>query len=253
MKIDLVTIVMSMTFVFCVSEVHGGEIERLPVGVVLDKPSAEPAQVRLSCRVIEISRTTLRLQKLHADQDRVAPDRRDEESWQVVADSEQVDQVIRAILANRGKLLTESTLSVIDNQPMQFQSGGKVPILPSAKTISEATEFVTFGTTINATPVFQTDGSMKLNVDLEIADLDRTLTATKDGRTIPEVRKRSMVAEVVLKPNTTLVIGGMRQTRVESRRSGSFFARKVENIPNEIETVLVVRPTITTAQAKKAN
>jgi hypothetical protein len=239
----LASLVVSCLAICLDSFACGAEIERLPTNKAPEKPSSEPAQIQFSFQVFEISRTKLQQTIHHPEQGSVLPDRRPDASWKVLAETALVDRVLGQVIPSTGRLLASPTLSVVDNQPMSFHSGSNVPILPSKETLGAPTEFVSFGTSINALPVLQADGSMKLHVELEIAELDQTLTATKDGRTIPGIRTRSLQADVVLKPDTTLVVGGMRQTRVESSRAGGLFSRKMKDAMNEMETVLVVKPT----------
>jgi Flp pilus assembly secretin CpaC len=217
------------------------------------KSVAAPAQIRIEFRLLEVSRTKLRQQKLQPEQEFLFRDEAKSKGSPFpfrifdVDESAKLDQAVNAILASAGKIIVEPTLAGPNGQPLNFRAGDTLKIgLPDGST--EAREM---GTSIKAVPNLQPNGDLKLDLFVRVSELQPKLDVVLGGRKFPGFRTRQFMPNVTLRSGQTFVMSGMQKERVETRKVG--LIGKTQESVNEIETVLVVRPTFTTAQAKKAN
>jgi hypothetical protein len=197
--------------------------------------------ITLSFRVLELSRTKLR--DLGFDRGNIFtfPNITGNSDFDIIDDPVKVDGLIDALIRNNIiRPLAEPTLVTVNGRRAIFHSGGEVPRPHSSGDQPTANEFIKFGTSIEANPLLQKDGSLKLEFDVRLTDLDPALNHTDGGKTILGFRKLQVNSGIVARSGQTVVMSGLVQQRVERARGAN--GQTNEQI-NEIETVILVRPT----------
>jgi pilus assembly protein CpaC len=164
------------------------------------------------------------------------------------ADAEAIDGLMDALKRNNlAKTLAEPTLVTVVGREAEFHSGGEVPVVIPQSGNSETCEFRRFGTQIRTTPRLTQDGDMKLELLIRVSELDPSLEALLNGQKIPGFRTRQINTGVEIKPGHGVVLGGLRQTRVEASRGED--GTPVERA-NEIETLFIVKPKLVPVATK---
>ena len=225
----------------------GAEIGRQPArDGAGTKSGTAPSQIEIAVRVLEVSRTKLRELELERDlafmlTDEATGDFR----FEVFDDRAKVDLAVKVMLANAGKIFAEPTLAGSDRQPLSFRSGGTVKV-PKLKDAPDGPmQMIEYGTTISALPKLQENGELMLDLDIQVGELDPKSNVTVGTHIIPGVRRRRVNPSVTMRSGQTVVISGLRQSRVESQRKGNFLVGKTESRTNETDLVILVRPTYT--------
>jgi len=106
------------------------------------------------------------------------------------------------------KIIARPNLLAKDGEKASFLVGGEFAI-PVATNNSIAIEYQKYGTRVDFTPYVGDNNMIRLEMDIEVSELDFTNVVTISSTTVPSVitREQSTVAE--LKDGQSLVIGGM--------------------------------------------
>ena len=138
------------------------------------------------------------------------------------------------------RTLAEPTLVTVNGRRVTFHSGGEIIRPHGPDNASASNETTKLGTLIEANPVLQKDGSLKLEFLLTLCDLEPGLDRVEAGQKIPGFRTRQVNSAVALRSGLTMVMSGLHQQRVEAYRRPD--GKNHEQV-NEIETIILVRPT----------
>ena len=158
---------------------------------------------------------------------------------------------------NIAKLLAEPTLVTVSGRPAYFQSGGEIPVLIPQGLGNVSVEFRPFGTQVDFVPIVLGDGQVRLEVRPRVSEIDRSLSVTLNGSSIPGFRTRQVDTGVVMRVGQTLAIAGLIQTRIEASKRGLPWVsdlpylgvpfRRITETVNEIELLVMVRPELAEA------
>ncbi|MCS7191983.1 MAG: BON domain-containing protein, partial [Armatimonadetes bacterium] len=116
---------------------------------------------------------------------------------------------------NAARTLSAPSAVVLSGQEARFNVGGEVPIpvatvAPGVGTTT-AVEFRPFGLVMSVMPSIEPDGKIKLTVNAEVSELDRTIAVNIGGALIPGTRIRKASTQVELASGETLVMSGLVQ------------------------------------------
>ena len=158
---------------------------------------------------------------------------------------------------NLAKILAEPKLVTVSGRPASFNSGGEFPILVPQSLGTIGIEYKQFGTRVDFVPIVLGNGAIRLEVRPQVSELDRANGVSVQGDRIPALRTRWADTAVEMRAGQTLALAGLIQTRIESQNrgipwladlpwAGAAF-RRVEEVQNEIELVVTVRPELVDA------
>lgn len=132
------------------------------------------------------------------------------------------------------KLLDQPVLVANPGKPVDFLSGGEVPIPVTDKDGSKSIEFRAFGTKLNMTPTPVGKDDLTIQIEAELSELADDL-ATKDG--VPGFRVRRMNTGVQMKYGETLALVGEYRSK--------------ESLKGETEVLFLITPRKITSVAQK--
>jgi len=141
-------------------------------------------------------------------------------------------------------------------QAIERENLARVLAAPTVVTVERrAAHFETVGhagVKIDALPELLPNSGVKLEMRIGVRELDPTLRAVVDGKTIPAFRLREIDTGAELKLGQTLAIAGPRQQRVQMQKVGVPYAMDLpvvgyafchtENKINEVATLYLVTP-----------
>ncbi len=116
------------------------------------------------------------------------------------------------------KTLARPTLVSRSGKKASFLAGGELPIpIASAASSGSGIQTVTiewkeFGVRLNFTPNVMEDGSIQLEVNPEVSQLDFSNSIRLSGFEIPALITRKASTTVTLRPGEILVIGGLKHS-----------------------------------------
>lgn len=150
------------------------------------------------------------------------------------------------------KVLAEPVLTTVSGRPAAFNAGGEFPILIPQGLGTVAVEYKNFGTRVDFVPIVLGNGNIRLEVRPQVSEIDNARGVDINGIRVPGLRNRWVDTAVEMRAGQTLALAGLIQDRTEAQVRalpvvgelpwfGSLF-RRVENINNEIELLVMVRP-----------
>ena len=115
------------------------------------------------------------------------------------------------------KILSNPKIVAINNQEAKIHVGERQAYVTtttttgsSTNTISEDVTFVDVGIQLSVTPTINDDGFIMMKVKPEVSSVTSILT-TSTGNKIPIIDTALTETTVLIKDNTTLIIGGLRK------------------------------------------
>ncbi len=129
-------------------------------------------------------------------------------------------QTIWRALEEKGdvRVLASPTLVARSGQKASFHAGGEFPVPVASSAGGAGGNFVTitiewkaFGVQVDFTPTVEEDGTITLEVDTEVSQIDFSNPLTLSGFTVPAVVTRRTSTTVSLRGGEHLVIGGLKQ------------------------------------------
>jgi Flp pilus assembly secretin CpaC len=229
------------------------ELTALQTELATLRGSDASPQVSIAFQVWEVSLPKLQDLDARADElsrllDKTAADPSDTSgrpgtNHQTIDNPEKAAQFLEK-LKQRGiaKLLAEPTIITSSNRPLHFHSGGEIAVpVPQGHNVSVETKKI--GTTINANPALQSDGSLKLDFRIEVTNVVPSLSRRHAGQLIPGYRKIQAATTTTLRSGQALVLNGLKQLRTEFHEKDG----RVEEHDGEFELLILVMPTYPTA------
>ncbi len=153
---------------------------------------------------------------------------------------------------NIAKILSEPNIVAVSGRPAQFQVGGEIPIVVPQSLGTASIEFKPFGTQIDFLPIVLGNGNIRLEVRPRISEIDDSRSVVIQNFTIPALTVRQVDTAVEMKAGQTFALAGLVQERTETQKRGLPYVsdmpivgvpfRKVEDVTNEIELLIVVTP-----------
>lgn len=111
------------------------------------------------------------------------------------------------------KLIARPNLLALDGQTASFVVGGESPYI-TATTTSSNVEFKEFGTKLGFSPQIMDDEKIRLQMNVEVSELDFSSTVSLQGTTVPTLVKTTHQTVTELSDNQTLVVGGLINQRI---------------------------------------
>ena len=155
------------------------------------------------------------------------------------------------------KMLSEPTVVATHGRPARFIVGGSVPYIVPGANGQITVSWEEFGTAIDFLPFVVGPGRIRLEVRPEVSELDRALSVTVQGATVPGFKKRYVETAVELQAGQTLAIAGLLETRTEAQTRATpilgelpYFGvmfRRVRERRNDIELLVTVTPELVEA------
>ena len=179
-------------------------------------------------------------------------------------------QLILEALKKFGKVETIANprITVSNNQEAKILVGTKEAFVTTTTTIPTSgptinapqVQFVDVGTKLFVTPNIKSDGHVQLKVRPEVSSVDKTITDIANTR-IPIVSTTEAETNVLVRSGTTLVIGGLIDTRFEDTKNqlpglgdlpllGTLFRSRVKK-NNKTERVVFLTPQIISASGDR--
>jgi len=180
-------------------------------------------------------------------------------------------QVIVEALKKFGKVDTVSNprIMVSNNQEAKILIGTKEAFVTTTTTLPTASgsvinapqvQFVDVGTKLYVTPSIKRDGHIKLKIRPEVSSVSKTITDIANTR-IPILSTTEAETNVMVNSGTTLIIGGLIDTRVEHNQNqipllgdipllGAAFRSRVD-INKKSELVVFLTPQIISANGER--
>jgi Flp pilus assembly secretin CpaC len=116
------------------------------------------------------------------------------------------------------KMLAEPTMVTLDGQAAHMHCGGEFPV-PANDANEQPQRFEKFGTLLDALPVIQPDGTIRLDIRLSVREVDMKQGVRIGGQTVPAVRSRNFATGVAVPSGHTLVLAGAMQRAEVSQAS----------------------------------
>ncbi len=153
---------------------------------------------------------------------------------------------------NLMKIMSEPTAVTASGQPARFTSGGKIPVPTPQSLGTLSIDWQPYGTEIIFVPIVLGNGKIRLNVEVNVSELDSANSTTIEGTTVPGIRSRTAHATEEMVAGQTMAIAGLVETRIESEDGGLPWIRdlpylgaafrSVNETRNEIELLILVTP-----------
>ncbi len=150
------------------------------------------------------------------------------------------------------KILAEPNIVAVSGRPAQFNEGGEIPILVPQGLGQVSIEYKKFGTQVDFLPIVLGNGNIRLEVRPRISDLDNARAITINNTRIPALTVREVDTAVEMQAGQTFALAGLIQRRTDSVNRGLPYLsdlpilgapfRKVEEVVNEIELLVLVTP-----------
>ena len=178
--------------------------------------------------------------------------------FQVVEGSSAFFGVLQALREdNLMKVLAEPTVVAVSGRPAFFNVGGEFPILVPESLGTVSIVYKKYGTQVDFVPIVLGNGRIRLEVRPRVSEIDNTRSVEVNSINVPGLRVREVDTGVEMSAGQTLAIAGLVQNRVEARRRGvpwvgelpyvGAMFRRVEEINNEIELLILVTPELVDA------
>ena len=180
------------------------------------------AQVMISAKVIEISRTKLRRAGLDLNDAQVAisfiancNDVSEILSEMCVSTATAADKVpaldkdrLAERLREQGalKILAEPTLIVLSGMPARFLSGGEFPVPVPQDQGDFSIEYKSFGTLLEVLPLMLAKDRLRLDATLNVSERDGSCSIQNHGLKVPGLVSRSIRTQAELELGQTLVL-----------------------------------------------
>lgn len=155
------------------------------------------------------------------------------------------------------KLLAEPDLVAMSGEKAEFLAGGEFPIpVPQISGGSTTTtmEFKKFGVAVQFIPFVLSENRIRVSVEPEVSEIDRTQSTTTNGVTVPGLSTRRAKTTVELAPGESFMIAGLLSDRLNSNINQipgaadipilGALLRSTEYQRNETELVIAVTPYI---------
>lgn len=126
---------------------------------------------------------------------------------------------ILSILADEGlaKVLAEPTLVAMSGQEASFHAGGEVPILIARQLGEVSVHFKKFGVRLEFSPTVLGEGTMNLELRVEVSEPDPNSGVSLGGFQVPGFRSRSSATTVRIKDGQSFAVAGLLSEQVRSQ------------------------------------
>jgi pilus assembly protein CpaC len=153
---------------------------------------------------------------------------------------------------NLMKILSEPTVVTVSGRAACFKVGGEIPILVPQSLGTVSIEYKNYGTQVDVVPIVLGNGRIRLEVRPRVSELDDTRGVVINNIIVPGLRIREVDTGVEMRSGQTFALAGLVQNRVEAENKGIPYIaevpylgapfRRVEEEINEIELIILVTP-----------
>ncbi len=125
---------------------------------------------------------------------------------------------ILSIMSQEGlaKILAEPTLVALSGQEAKFHAGGEIPILIARQLGEVSVEYKEFGVQLQFTPTVLGEGTISLQLAVEVSEPDQTSGVSLGGFQVPGFRSRSSATTVRLRDGQSFAVAGLLSESVRS-------------------------------------
>lgn len=137
-----------------------------------------------------------------------------------------IDAVIQmAKVSSDGRILQTPVIITTDNKEAKIKVGSQVPIVNAniVQTTGQNTqnyEYKDIGLDITITPHINPDGVVEMEIKQQADDIDPSSTVFINGVPVPTITSRSLSADVSVKNNQTIILGGLTDTHKSKSQTG---------------------------------
>lgn len=124
------------------------------------------------------------------------------------------------------RLIARPNIIALDGQAASFVVGGETPYI-TATTTSSNVSFKEFGTKLAFTPTIMDNEKIRLQMRVEVSELDFSTTVSLQGTTVPTLVKTTHQTVSELGDNETMVVGGLVNQRINRVEKGVPFLDKI--------------------------
>ncbi|MBI5544931.1 MAG: pilus assembly protein N-terminal domain-containing protein [Deltaproteobacteria bacterium] len=107
-----------------------------------------------------------------------------------------------------GRLLAQPKLVCASGEKAEFLAGGELPI-PLITNNQATVEFKPFGVKLNIRPTADRHGNIQTEIEAEVSKVDRAVTVSFGGITIPGFATRRVKTSVTVRHGETIVLSGI--------------------------------------------
>ncbi len=165
------------------------------------------------------------------------------------------------VLSSHGvaKIKAQPRLVSLSGQSADFHAGGETPIPVPNRDGTPSIQYKPYGVQLNVTPNVLVDGSIDLDVGIELSALDFAASVQLLGTTVPGLTSRSVHTRVRMESGMTFAIAGLIQSNEQGQESrlpglgavpvlGALF-RQVSKSSEDTELLVYVTPRLVTPMA----
>jgi pilus assembly protein CpaC len=116
------------------------------------------------------------------------------------------------------RVLAEPNLTRISGEEGEFLAGGRIPIPVPQGDETLTIKYEDFGIRLKALPVVLGDGRIRVRVEPEVSDIDRSTGVSVAGVSVPGFRVRRLSTEVELVDGQTFVLAGLLDSSVTASK-----------------------------------
>lgn len=107
-----------------------------------------------------------------------------------------------------GRLLSQPKLVCASGEKAELTVGGEVPVVIVTQNMVNI-EFKEFGVILKLEPNADRQGNIQTTLEVEVSEVDRSLTVSIGGSVVPGFRKRRVKTNVTVKHGETIVLSGL--------------------------------------------
>jgi type II secretory pathway component GspD/PulD (secretin) len=151
----------------------------------------------------------------------------------MIMNNQDFDVIVKYLQTiGKTKILSNPSLSVIDNQEAKIHIGERRAYITTTTTqtattnaVSEAVNFVDVGIQLGVTPTINDDGYVTIKIKPEISSVTDTLVTPSNNK-IPIIDKSMVETTVIAKNGATILLAGLgREEKTESSEGIPFLSR----------------------------
>ncbi len=166
----------------------------------------------------------------------------------VLEDSGAVLSLLEALQEDKlARVLAEPTLVTLSGRPAHCHVGGEIPAPVPQEDGTVAVEFREYGNRIDLVPIVLDGGRIRLEVRVQVGQIDPSRSVEVQGQTCPGLIVREVDTAVAMAAGQTLILGGLVEKRAVEPAEQTAQAGEADAVEEEVELLVLVQPEIVNA------